>query len=130
VVFGEIGARPPGARVVDVMNVAADGDTYVGWAQAVVHGGMEPLELTYNAGSIFKRARGAGRITGYDGLDELLARYGDAVVMVDLLPLGAPRRDWRSTVTGDGMVVVRDRELQRVIEMTEAFARDFQLRAE
>ena len=38
VVFGEIGARPPGARVVDVMNYATDGDLYVGWAEAVVHG--------------------------------------------------------------------------------------------
>jgi hypothetical protein len=129
VVFGEIGARPPGARVVDLMNFATDGDTYVGWANAVVHGSMDPLELRYNAGGIFKRARGEGRITRLDGLDELLARYGADVALVDLLPVGAPRRDWRSTVTGDGMVVVRHPELQRVIEMTEAFARDFQMYA-
>jgi len=129
VVFGEIGARPPGARVVDLMNVATDGDTYVGWASAVVHGAMEPLSLVYNAGAIFKRARGTGRITHSEGLDALLASYGADVVMVDLLPVGAPRRDWRSTVTGDGMIIVRHHELQRVIEMTEAFARDFQLYA-
>jgi formate-dependent phosphoribosylglycinamide formyltransferase (GAR transformylase) len=129
VVFGEIGARPPGARVVDLMNFATDGDTYVGWAQAVVHGNMDPLELRYNAGAIFKRARGTGRISHSEGLDALLSSYGDDVVFVDLLPVGAPRRDWRSTVTGDGMVVVRHHELQRVIEMTEAFARDFQLYA-
>ena len=129
VVFGEIGARPPGARVVDLMNFATDGDTYVGWAQAVVHGRMEPLQLRYNAGAVFKRARGTGRITSSEGLDALLSAYGEHVVLVDLLPVGAPRRDWRSTVTGDGMVVVRHHELQRVIEMTEAFARDFQLYA-
>ena len=41
-------------------------------------------------------------------------------MLVDLLPVGAPRRDWRATVIGDGMVVVRHPELQRVIEMTEA----------
>jgi ATP-grasp domain len=127
VVFGEIGARPPGARVVDLMNFATDGDTYVGWAQAIVHGRMEPLELRYNAGAVFKRARGSGRITHSDGLDDLMARYGEHVVMLDLLPVGAPRRDWRSTVTADGMVVVRHRDLQPVIDMTEAFARDFQL---
>jgi formate-dependent phosphoribosylglycinamide formyltransferase (GAR transformylase) len=129
VVFGEIGARPPGARVVDLMNYATDGDTYVGWAQAVVHGRMAPLELRYNAGGVFKRARGTGRITHSEGLDALLEQYADNVVMLDLLPVGSPRRDWRSTVTGDGMVVVRDHELQKVIEMTEAFARDFQLYA-
>jgi formate-dependent phosphoribosylglycinamide formyltransferase (GAR transformylase) len=129
VVFGEIGARPPGARVVDNMNFATDGDTYIGWAQAVVHGHMDTLELTYNAGAVFKRARGTGRITHSEGLDALLSAYGEHVVLVDLLPVGAPRRDWRSTVTGDGMVVVRHRELQPVIEMTEALARDFQMYA-
>ncbi len=126
-VFGEIAARPPGARVVDVMNFATDGDTYVGWAEAVVQGGMQPLERRYNAGAVFKRARGEGRITRSEGLDDLLARYGQHVALMDLLPIGTPRRDWRSTVTGDGMVVVRHPELQPVIEMTEAFARDFQM---
>jgi formate-dependent phosphoribosylglycinamide formyltransferase (GAR transformylase) len=128
-VFGEIAARPPGARVVDLMNFATDGDTYVGWAHAVVHGSMAPLERRYNAGAIFKRARGTGRITHDEGLDELLGRFGEHVALLDLLPVGTPRRDWRSTVTGDGMVVVRHPELQQVIEMTEAFARDFQLYA-
>jgi biotin carboxylase len=129
VVFGEIGARPPGARVVDLMNFATDGDTYVGWAQAIVHGRMDPLDLRYNAGAIFKRARGSGRITHSEGLDDLIAKYGEHVVLLDLVPVGAPRRDWRSTVTGDGMVVVRHEELQPVIDMTEAFARDFQMYA-
>jgi len=130
VVFGEIGARPPGARVVDLMNFATDGDTYLGWAQAVVHGRMQPLERRYNAGAIFKRARGTGRISGSEGLDALLAKYGEHVALIDVLPVGTPRRDWRSTVTGDGMVVVRHPELQKVIDMTEEFARDFQLYAE
>ncbi len=128
-VFGEIAARPPGARVVDVMNYATDGDTYAGWAQAVVSGSMQPLERRYNAGAVFKRARGSGRITHSEGLDALLGRYGEHVALLDLLPVGAPRRDWRSTVTGDGVVVVRHPELQQVIEMTEAFARDFQMYA-
>src|SRR3954464_13322741 len=46
-VSGEIGAGPPGARVVDLMNVAAGGGTYAGGAQAVVHGSMPPLERRY-----------------------------------------------------------------------------------
>ena len=87
---------------------------------------MKP-ERKYNAGAIFKRARGEGRITHSEGLDALMSRYGEHVALMDLLPVGAPRRDWRSTVTGDGMVVVRHPELQQVIEMTEAFARDFQM---
>lgn len=129
VVFGEIGGRPPGARTVDLMNYAADGDLYLGWAEAVVHGRMLPLERRFNAGSIFKRAHGAGRITRVEGLDRLLAEYGDCVAVVDLLPIGAPRRDWRSTVVGDGMVVVRHPDFQPVVEMTERFAAELQMYA-
>jgi ATP-grasp N-terminal domain/ATP-grasp domain len=129
VVFGEIGARPPGVRVVDMMNFNTDGDLYVGWADAVVHGRMQQLEHRHNVGSICKRAHGSGRITSRQGLDELLAAYGEDVVLVDLLPVGAPRRDWRATTVGDGIVIVRNHELQRVIEMTERFASDLQLYA-
>ena len=112
VVFGEIGARPPGARTVDVMNYATDADLFAGWAHAVTHGSIPfPVERHYNAASIFKRAQGAGRITRYEGLDRLLAEYGDHVAAVDLLPLGAPRRDWRATLISDGMVIVRHPEL-------------------
>jgi hypothetical protein len=88
-----------------------------------------PLEQRFNAGSIFKRARGSGRITAVEGLDELRAAYGDDVVLVDLLPVGAPRRDWRATVVSDGWVVVRHHELQRVLEMTDRFASDLHLYA-
>lgn len=129
VVFGEIGARPPGARVVDLMNYATDGDLYVGWAEAVVHGRMRPIERRYNAGSIFKRAHGVGRITHVEGLDRLLSEYGDRVVDVELLPVGAPRRDWRATVVGDGIVVVRHPEFQQVVEMTDRFAAELHMYA-
>ena len=68
VVFGEIGARPPGARTVDVMNYATDVDLFVGWAEAVVHGRVsQPLEHRYNAASLFKRAQGAGTHPAHRG---------------------------------------------------------------
>ena len=130
VVFGEIGARPPGARTVDVMNYATDGDLFVAWAEAVVHGGLStPLVPKYNAASIFKRAQGSGWITHVDGLDRLLADYGDSVVALELLPVGAPRRDWRATLISDGMVIVRDPSLSRLVEITDRFASEMQMYA-
>ena len=90
VVFGEIGARPPGARVVDLMNYATDGDLYVGWAEAVVHGRMQELERHWNVGSIFKRAIGSGGSRMSRGWSGCSAEFGDAVTMVDLLPSGHP----------------------------------------
>ena len=129
-VFGEIGGRPPGARVVDLMNYSTDGDLYIAWAEAVVHGRLSrQLERRFNAGCVFKRAHGVGRISHIEGLGELLAQYGEHVMAVDLLPIGAPRRDWRATLISDGIIVVRHPELQQVIDMTERFASDLQLYA-
>jgi len=123
VVFGEIGARPPGGRMVDLMNYATDADLFSAWAEAVTHGRIsQPIERRYNAASIFKRAKGAGRITHYEGLDHLLAEFGAHVAAVDLLPVGAPRRDWRATSISDGVVVVRHRELAKTVEMADRFA--------
>ena len=130
VVFGEIGARPPGARTVDVMNYATDADLFTAWAQAVTRGRIpDPVTRQYNAASIFKRASGAGRITHYEGLDQLLAEFGDHVVAVELLPPGAPRRDWRATLIADGMVVIRHPELPQALEIAQRFAADLRLYA-
>ena len=130
VVFGEIGARPPGARTVDVMNYATDSDLFFAWAQAVTQGRIaQPVERRFNAASIFKRARGAGRITHYEGLDELLARYGEQVVALELLPVGAPRRDWRATTIGDGMVIIRHPDLAEALEIAQRFAAELHLYA-
>jgi len=130
VVFGEIGARPPGARTVDVMNYATDADLFFGWAEAVTQGRIsQPVERRYNAASVFKRASGAGRITHYEGLDRLLAEYGEHVAAVELLPVGAPRRDWRATTTADGMVIVRHPDLPQALEIAQRFAAELHLYA-
>ncbi len=130
VVFGEIGARPPGARTVDVMNYATDADLFTAWAEAVTQGRIsQPVTRHYNAASIFKRASGVGRIVDVVGLDQLLAEYGEHVVAVDLLPVGAPRRDWRATLIADGMVIVRHPELSQTLAMAHRFAADLRLYA-
>jgi biotin carboxylase len=117
-VFGEIGGRPPGAYLVDLINYASDIDTYTGWAEAVVHGRFtQPVERRYNAAWIFKRARGQGRIQRYEGLEALLSEIGPHVVMMDLNPVGSPRRDWRNVLVGDGIVVVRHPDLQSTIDI-------------
>jgi len=130
VVFGEIGARPPGGRTVDLMNFVTDADLFTGWAEAVVHGRIsQDLGRRYNAASVFKRAIGSGHITRHEGLDRLLAECGGSVAALDLLPVGAHRRDWRATLLSDGMVIVREYELSRTIEIANRFAAELQLYA-
>ncbi len=74
VVFGEIGARPPGARSVDLMNYAGDIDVFTGWAEAVCHKRLsQNLDRRYNAAVIFKRAQGQGRIQRIESEKEMQA---------------------------------------------------------
>jgi biotin carboxylase len=129
-VFGEIAARPPGGRMVDAMNYATDADLFLAWAEAITRGRISrPIERRYNAAIIFKRAEGAGRIARYEGLDRLLAEYSEHVVALDLLPIGALRRDWRAVILSDGMVIVRHPDLSKTLEMTERFAAELRLHA-
>ncbi len=130
VVFGEIGARPPGARTVDVMNYASDIDTYTGWAEAVCRGTFgQSVERKYNAAVIFKRARGRGRIRRVTGLERLLRECGRHVCHVELAPVGAPRRDWRQSLVGDGYVIVRHPERSALLAIADRFGEELQLDA-
>jgi biotin carboxylase len=130
VVFGEIGARPAGARTVDVMNYSCDTDLYTRWAEAVVIGRFtEPVTRKYNSASVCKRAQGQGRITAIEGLGRLLGDFDEWVAAVDLLPLGAPRRDWRQTLLSDGWVMVRHPELASCIDIADRFASDLRIYA-
>lgn len=130
VVFGEIGARPPGARTVDLMNFNADIDLFAGYGEAEVRGTFsQPVERKYYACNIFKRAHGQGRIQRIEGLDELRRRFGEWIVNVDLLPVGAPRRDWVLTLISDGYVTVRHPDKDTLFAMADLVGTDLHLHA-
>jgi len=130
VVFGEIGARPPGANAVEVMNFAHDMDLFRGWAEAVCHGTFsQPVTKKFNCAIVFKRAQGQGVIHRVDGLDAILGRFGRHIVKVDLLPVGAPRRDWKQVQISDGYVILRHPDLQETIRMADAVGTDLRLYA-
>ncbi len=127
-VFGEIAARPPGAVSVPLMAHSAGIDPYRAWAEAICRGTLEqPEARRYNAAVIFKRAQGEGRIRRVEGLERLVARYRPHVVEVDLLPPGAPRRDWKQTLLSDGHVIVRHPDLSATLEIADRFATDLRL---
>ena len=127
-VFGEIAARPPGARSVDIMNYGSDVDVYTGWAEAVCHGSFsQRVERKYNAIVIFKRAQGQGRIRRIVGFERLVREFGDWIVHVDLLPVGSRRRDWKSTLISDGYLVVRHPDLQTAMHMADRIGVELQL---
>ena len=77
----------------------------------------------------FKRAQGHGRIQHIEGLSRLLAEIGEHVVHIDLLPIGAPRRDWQTTVISDGLVALRHHDLDETIAMADRVGIELQLYA-
>jgi hypothetical protein len=130
VVFGEIAARPAGAQTVDLMNYCGDIDLYVGYAEAELKGTFScSTERKYNVANIFKRAQGKGRISRITGLESILNRFGEHIVHIDLLPLGAERRNWILTLVSDGYLVVRHPDWQSCCDIADAVGTDLQLYA-
>lgn len=124
-VFGEIGGRPAGARLVHAMNYSCDVDLFAGWAEAACFGRLsQDVGKKYNCSMIFKRGQGEGTVKEHRGLAELMRRYGPHVATIELTPIGEPKRDWRKVVVGDGWVVVRHPELAATLEMSERFVND------
>ena len=131
VVFGEIGARPPGAHQVDQMKYACDFDVFRAWGSAVTRGNLDASpERRYNVATIYKRAQGVGRISRIEGTDGLQRRFGEHVVWNTLLPIGAPRRDWLKTLVSDGFIMLRHPDLEETIRMADAVGTDLNLYAE
>lgn len=129
-IFGEIAARPPGAHTVDLMNFVGDVDLFTGYAEADLKGTFSvSTERKYNVSNIFKRAQGQGRIRRIEGLQRILERHGEHIVHMDLLPLGAERRNWILTLVSDGYVVVRHPDRQACFDISDEIGTDLQLYA-
>ncbi|HMV67410.1 MAG TPA: ATP-grasp domain-containing protein [Myxococcota bacterium] len=127
-VFGEVACRAPGANMVDLMNYTFDADLFRAWGEAVARGEVAgPLQQRWSAAIVFKRARGQGRIRAIEGLGPYLQRYRPHVARVDLLPIGAPRRDWKQTFLSDGNLVVRSTSLEHTLDMARQAAASIHL---
>jgi hypothetical protein len=128
-VFGEIAARSPGGRLTHGMNLSCDADLFLAWGQAVVSGAIhQDLTKKFNAAMVFKRAEGAGeRIARVEGLEPILAEHGEHVPLIDLVPIGAPRRDWTQVVTGDGWMVARHPDLQACLRIADRLSSEVRL---
>ena len=125
-VFGEIGARAPGGRLTHGMNFSCDLDLFSGWGEAITRGTLsQDTTKKYNAAVIFKRASGAGkRIARIEGFEPILAQWGECIPLIDMVPVGAPRRDWTQVVTGDGWIVARHPDLDTALHLAERLSNE------
>jgi hypothetical protein len=121
VVIGEIAARPPGARLMDLHSAAVDADLYAAWAALVVDGRFTgPWSRRWSVAGVYLRGPGHGRVVGVDGLDEAQRKLGVHVVQAQLPQPGQARA---GGYEGDGFVMIRHREDRVVLDaVRELFA--------
>lgn len=111
VAISEVGARPPGARFVNLISWAHDFDLFAEWARVVVHGTFEPRPRPYAAGAAYLRGQGRGRVARVDGLEAVVAELGPLIVETRLPRLG---QSASGTYEGEGYVIVRHPETEVV----------------
>jgi hypothetical protein len=91
--FSEIGCRPPGVGQWDVYCAANEIDLYKDWGAAIVHGRtFQRPSRRYSGGMIALRPDRDGRITHYEGVDEIQHRYGQHIVAAHFRPGHGLRR--------------------------------------
>jgi hypothetical protein len=89
--FSEIGCRPPGVGAWDLYSAGNDVDLYREWANAVVHGHVETRpSRRFASGIVALRPERDGHISGYSGVEEMQAKYGDCVLDAHLPDPGTP----------------------------------------
>lgn len=130
-VFGEIGYRNGGAKLVDAINYANEIDIYREWARAVCwHAFEAEPRRKYHVVTVFKRALGRGRITRVEGLEAVRQRAGRGLIEEGLLPVGHPRRNWKSTLMSDGHVTMRSVDYDDVCGMRDVAVEQLRMFAE
>ena len=110
------------------MNFTSDIDLFREWARVVCWGAFEAdVPRKYNVAAIFKRAIGQGRIQRIEGLDQLRREHGRWICWENFVPVGAPRRDWKSSLIGDGFIVVRHPDWASAWRLMERCVGDLRL---
>ncbi len=107
VAISEVGARPPGARFVNLISWAHDVDLFRAWADTVVHGRFTPRPRPYAAGAAYLRGQGEGRVRAVRGLEDVARELGPLVVEARMPELGQAAS---GTYEGEGYVIVRHPE--------------------
>lgn len=104
VAISEVGARPPGARFVNLISWAHDFDLFRAWAETVVYGRFTPRPRPYAAGAAYLRGQGEGRVQAVKGLEEVARELKGLVVEAKMPQIGQAAS---RTYEGEGYVIVR-----------------------
>ena len=104
VAVSEVGARPPGARFVNLISWAHDFDLFRAWAETVVFGRFTPRPRPFAAGAAYLRGQGEGRVQAIRGLEEMADELGPLVAESQIPKVGQAAS---GTYEGEGFIIVR-----------------------
>jgi len=128
--FSEIGCRPPGVRAWDLYNAGNEIDLYHEWAMAVVHGRSDRVaSRRFSAGIIALRPDRDGRITGYEGVEEVRRRMAESMIDFHLPPPGTPTQPVEAGYMANAWVRLKHPDYDALREMLDLVGRTLRVRA-
>jgi carbamoylphosphate synthase large subunit len=128
--FSEIGCRPPGVGQWDVYGAANEMDIYREWAMAIVHGRTDRQpSRRFSCGMIALRPQADGRISGYEGLDQIARDYGEWIVASHLPEPGTPTQPVEAGYMANAWMRVRHPDFDVLRSMLDTIGRTVRVRA-
>jgi formate-dependent phosphoribosylglycinamide formyltransferase (GAR transformylase) len=128
--FSEIGCRPPGVRVWDLYGAGNDLDVYVEWAKLIVHGSTDVrASRAFATGMIALRPDRDGTIAGYDGVEQMRAELGPAILDVHLPAPGTRTQPIEGGYMANAWVRLRHRDYDELRRMMDRVGETVKVRA-
>ena len=104
-IISEVGARPPGVNIMNLMAAAHEVDIWEKWARLSVYDEWNMPERKYAVGCAFLRGQGRGNtIRAIEGLEEAQEKVQGMVVSANLPSVGQLRSEHYE---GDGWIIIR-----------------------
>jgi len=112
IAISEVGARPPGAFIPQMISRAHEVDCIGAWARLSVFDEFEPFPTRkFAAGAAYLRGMGEGRVRGVRGLDVVERELGHLITDRRLPKLGQEKA---KSYEGEGLILVKHEETQVV----------------
>jgi hypothetical protein len=128
--FSEIGCRPPGVRAWDLYNVGNDMDLYREWAALIALG--RPTQRPSRrlaAGIVALRPDRDGRISHYDGLDQVRQAFGEHLIDWHTPPTGTPTQGVEAGYMANAWIRMKHDNYDHLRHMLDVVGRTVKVRA-
>jgi formate-dependent phosphoribosylglycinamide formyltransferase (GAR transformylase) len=129
--FSEIGCRPPGVGAWDLHNVANDMDLYYQWARAVTHGHIDAHpSRRFSTGIIALRPDCDGKISSYEGVEQIQDRFSEWVIDCHFPDPGTPTQGVEAGYMANAWIRLKHPSFDHLRFMLDEVGRTIKVRAQ